>query len=858
MRLPISWLRDYVDWTGTPDELAELLSMSGSEVEGIDWVGAPRDDDNMARFVIGKVLICGRHPNADKLSLCTVDVGENNGGIKQIVCGAPNVKAGQTVPVSLTGAVLWNGLKLKKASIRGIESDGMILSEAELGYEVDSEGIVELPRDWTLGAPLSSYLPVAEPVLEIEVTPNRPDCLSVYGMAREVGAVTGRGRAPPRTAGPPSFGGAPAEDDLAVEIADEDLCSRYAARVIRGVRMGESPPWLKARLTHAGMRPISNVVDVTNYVMLAWGEPLHAFDLKKIGGGKLIARRAKDGEKITTLDGVERTLDGEMCVIADVEKPLVIAGVFGSVDAEVDEDTTDLALEAATFSGPNILRTEQRTGIRSEASTRFEKGLDPELVPGGLAIASRLLAEICGGTVAPGTIDVRAGEPEPRRIAYRPAKADALLGIEVPPAEQAAILRRLECGVDEDDGAWIVPPPTFRADVEREVDLIEEVGRVYGYDKVPETLPLRRDAVGSLTPSQRLRRALRTALVEAGLDEAITYAFVPREALAPLELPEGDVRLRSVEIANPMSTEQAVMRTTLVPSLLGAVRENLVRQNPAPNLFELGRVYLWDERRVPAPEHAAGGQEGLELPHEAETLGIVLASPIVGENWTGAVRATDFYTMKGLVERALGTAGVSGASFALPVEPASGEGSPPEKGDGDERAGEDNGDKATDPLAGPFPYLHPGKSAVVTSGRVVLGYFGELRPDVAAAYEIGDATIYVAELSVDRLARKAFRRRLFEDLVTYPPASQDLAVVVDRGVAAADIVATVARAGGRLVHDVRVFDVYEGDQVPEGKRSLALRLVMRSADRTLSDKDITSIRQRVLTALEREYGAELR
>ncbi len=867
MRLPISWLRDYVDWTGSPEELAELLSMSGSEVEGIDWVGAPRDADNVARFVIGKVLICGRHPNADKLSLCTVDVGEPNGGIKQIVCGAANVKAGQTVPVSLTGAVLWNGLKLKKANIRGIESDGMILSEAELGYEGDSEGIVELSHDWTLGAPLSEYLPVAEPVLDIEVTPNRPDCLSVYGMAREVAAVTGLELAPPPTAEPPSFGGAPAADDLAVEVADEDLCARYGARVIRGLRIGGSPAWLKARLTHAGMRPISNVVDVTNYVMLAWGQPLHAFDLKKIGGGKLIVRRAKDGEKITTLDEVERTLDAEMCVIADIERPLVIAGVFGSVDAEVDEDTADLALEAATFTGPNILRTEQRTGIRSEASSRFEKGLDQELVPGGLAMASRLLAELCGGEVAPDTIDVRAGEPAPRRIGYRPAKADALLGVEVTPADQAAILRRLECEVDEDDSAWTVTPPSFRADLEREVDLIEEVGRVFGYDKVPETLPLRRDAIGTLSQSQRLRRALRTALVEAGLDEVITYAFIPREALAPLELPEGDERLHTVELANPMSTEQAVMRTTLMPSLLGVVRENLARQNAAPNVFELGRVYLWDEHREPAPDHAAGGQRGLELPHEAETLGIVLAASIAGENWTGPVRATDFATVKGIVERALAAAGVSGASFAAPPEPAPGvagqaddSASHDEAGDGSgEKAGEgEAAGKPADPLAGPFPYLHPGKSAVVTSGRTVLGYLGELRADVAAAFGVEDGSVYVAELSVDRLARKAFRRRLFEDLVTYPPSSQDLAVVADRTVPAADIVATARKAGGKLVHDVSVFDVYEGDQVPEGKRSLALRVVMRSAERTLTEKDITSVRQRLLAALERDYGAELR
>ncbi len=452
MRLPFSWLKEYVAWEGTPEELAELLTMSGTEVEGIDWVGAPRDPENLGRFVVGRVVTRDRHPNADKLSLCTVDVGERNGGIRQIVCGADNFVAGDVVAVSLSGAVLENGLKLKKANLRGVESDGMMMSEQELGYEEKSPGIVVLPSDWEVGAPLQGYLPVSEAVLELELTSNRPDCFSVYGIAREVAAAAGVALAPPPTAAPAVLGGAPAEDAIAVEVADPDLCPRYGARVIRGMTAGESPAWLKARLTHAGMRPINNIVDVTNYVMLGWGQPLHAFDAAKIRGGTLIARRAKEGEKIVTLDEVERTLDGEMLVIADVERPLVIAGVFGAVDAEVDEGTTDVVLEAANFSGPSILRTELHTGIRSEASNRFEKGLDANLVPGGLDFASRLFAELCGGTVAPGMVDVWTGAAEPRRLRYRPAACDGLLGYAVPAAEQAAVLRRLECTVEGEAG----------------------------------------------------------------------------------------------------------------------------------------------------------------------------------------------------------------------------------------------------------------------------------------------------------------------------------------------------------------------------------------------------------------------
>ena len=615
MRVPFSWIKEYVAWHGTVEELAEVLTMSGTEVEGIDWVGAPRDPENLSRFVVGKVLTKEQHPNADKLSLCTVEVGQANGGVRQIVCGASNFAAGDTVAVSLSGAVLENGLKLKKANLRGVESDGMMMSEQELGYEDKSPGIAVLPDEWIVGAPLQDYLPVSEAVLELELTSNRPDCFSIYGIAREVAAAARLELAPPPIAAPAAFGGAPVAESIAVEIADPDLCPRYVASVIRGVTIGESPAWLKARLTHAGMRPINNVVDVTNYVMLGWGQPLHAFDAGKIRGGKLIARRAAAGEKIVTLDGVERTLDDQMLVIADVDRPLVIAGVFGSVDAEIDEHTTDIVLEAANFAGPSILRTELHTGIRSEASNRFEKGIDPNLAPGGLDFADRLFAELCGGTVAPGMVDAGGVPPAPAALSYRPARTEALLGYAVPAPEQAGILRRLECEVDEAGDAWSVLPPTFRPDLIREVDLVEEVGRIAGYGLAPETLP-RHTTAGRLTQVQKVRRAIRRALAGCGLDEAITYTFIAPDALAPLGLPDGDPRLEPVRISNPMSVEQSVMRTMLLPGLLGAVRDNLDRLNEPPNLFEIGKVYLWDEpvagagARRRARRHAAARAGG--------------------------------------------------------------------------------------------------------------------------------------------------------------------------------------------------------------------------------------------------------
>ena len=838
MKVPFSWLREYVAWQGSVEEVAELLTMSGTEVEAVTWVGAPRDRGNLERFVVGRVLTRERHPNADKLSLCNVEVGERHGGVRQIVCGADNFQAGDTVAVSLTGAVLESGLKLRRTAIRGIESDGMMLSEQELGYEVQSPGIAILPPGLPVGAPLQEYLPVSEAVLELELTSNRPDCFSIYGIAREVSAAGGVELYPPPIADAAVFGGAPAAEAIAVEVADPDLCPRYAARVIRGVRVGESPAWLKARLTHAGMRPIDNVVDVTNYVMLGWGQPLHAFDAGKIRGRTLVVRRATAGERIVTLDGVERALDEQMLVIADVERPLVIAGVFGSLEAEIDAATRDVVLEAATFAGPSILRTEMHTGIRSEASNRFEKGLDPELVPGALSFASRLFVELCDGTVAPGVVDRDTQRPSRPRLRYRPKACDALLGYAVPPAEQATILKRLECAVEVGE-EWGVTPPSFRPDLEREVDLIEEVGRIAGYQLAPETLP-RHTTAGGLTKPQQVRRAVRRVLAGCGLDEVVTYTFVAPDALAPLGLPEGDERLRPVRISNPMSVEQSVMRTMLLPGLLGAVRANIDRLNDPPSLFEIGRVYLWDEPS-PAPPHAA--EPGAVLPHETEVVGMVLCGPLVAESWIEPVRRPDFFTLKGVVEATLAAVGLRGEFRPLaggPEQPVALE------------------QKGPVPWRGRFPYLHPGKSAAVSvPGAGAIGVLGQLRPDVAAAYGLEGLEVYVATLT-SGFVSLALPTAPFSDLGAYPPAAQDLAVVVPADIAFADVLAVARKAGGRLLQDVSLFDVYEGGQVPEGKRSLALRLEMRSAERTLSDKDITTVRRKVLAALERQYGATLR
>jgi phenylalanyl-tRNA synthetase beta chain len=887
MRVPLGWLRDYVAWEGSAEELADLLSMSGTEVEAVLWAGAPARAENLALFRVGRVLHKERHPNADKLWLCRVAVAEGweavaatsdaagetpDGAVRQIVCGADNFQEGDTVAVALSGSVLENGLKLRKANLRGVASDGMMLSEQELGFEAESPGIAILPADRPVGAPLNDYLPVSEAVLELEITPNRPDCLSVYGVAREVAAVTGLPLAPPPAEDFPT-GGPPADEDVSVEVIDPDLCPRYGARVIRDVTWGESPIWMKARLVHAGMRPIANLVDVTNYAMHAVGEPLHAFDRDKIGGRRLIVRRAAPGERIVTLDDVGRELTPEMLVIADVTSPSAIAGVMGSEQSEVDPSTRHIVLEAATFSGPNIMRTSKALALRSEASNRFEKGLDQEYVPQGLALACRLYHELCGGTVAPGFIDVRSAVRRPPTIGYRPAKSNEVLGIAVPATEQADALRRLGCEVESADATppadaveLAVTPPTWRADLEREVDLVEEVGRVHGLENVPETLPLRRDAVGGLTASQRQRRAAARALQSAGLDEVVTYTFQSEAALLALGLQDGDERLRAVRLANPMSAEQAIMRTTLLPRLLEAVRHNLAQQNYPVTVFEQGRVYLappttpdetgaeaadrrlMDEDLIAATGGGGGGGEGdpgavreggpgavrenvsPQSPRgrqpavEREALAIALCGPLQPEHWLGESRPADFYLLKGLVERLLAELAVRDIRY--------------------ERSSE--------------PFLHPGKGAdVLVCGRRA-GYLGQLRPDVAAAFEIEGREVFVAELALDTLLWGAAETTTYEDLVAYPPATQDLAVVLPADVPAADVLALIRKAGGKLLRDASVFDVYEGDQVPSGKRSLAVRLIMRAPDRTLSEKDINGVRGKVIAALERELGATLR
>src|SRR3954470_13138951 len=635
MKVPYSWLREYC----APDiDLAALeqrLTLTGTKVEAVHHHGVGVPDG----FVVGKVLSCGKHPDADRLNVTTVDVGDG-AAPQQIVCGAPNVAGRQTVAVARPGSVLPDGTRLKKAKLRGVESHGMILSEDEVGLAGErAGGIMVLDDALAAGTPLVDVLPILDDVIEFEITPNRPDCLGVYGLAREVHAATG---AP--------LARAPWADDLGtpgyvpgahVRVEAPDLCPRFTARVFEHVTIGPSPRWLKARLLAAGLRPISNVVDITNYVMLLTGHPLHAFDLDKVAGGELTVRRAKDGEQVETLDGQVRTLDAEMLVIDDADGPTSIGGVMGGARSEVSQDTTRVLMEVASWDGPNIHRTSNKLGLRSEASGRFEKGLAPEQAMEAQIVATKLMIELTGASVVGGTIDAGPFAQQPwldATIRLREHKVAALLGLVIPRARQKETLTALGFGVaDADDGLDVTVPPYRRNDVTREADLVEEVGR-FDLDRIPATLPKRRGTAGRMSTEQRLRRRAVDALVGRGAYEVVGWSFTETGVADRLRLPAGDARRRFVALQNPMSEDHAVLRTTVLGSLLDVTRHNVARGNADLRLIEQGAVYL--------------AREGEQLPHEHRVLGALVHGRLTAPSWGddgAAPRRAVFSAAKGLL-----------------------------------------------------------------------------------------------------------------------------------------------------------------------------------------------------------------
>jgi len=812
MRLPLTWLHEYT----TPDlstrELATRLAMTGTEVDRIHQHGVPSTDG----FVVGKVLTCEPHPDADRLRVCTVDVGEESAS--QIVCGAPNVAAGQTVAVARPGAVMPGGMKLKKAKLRGVESAGMICSEDELELGVDHDGIMVLDDAIPAGTPLAEVLPISTEVLELEVTPNRPDCLGVYGVAREVHAIAGSPLAPPPWEEDP--GDTPDDEDspagIEVVVEAPDLCPRFTARVFEQVKIGPSPVWLRSRLIAAGQRPINNVVDITNYVMLLTGHPLHAFDLDRIAGGRLVVRRGVAGERITTLDGQERTLDPDILVIADDEGPTSLAGVMGGERSEVQPTTTRVLMEVAVWDGPNINRTSHRLALRSEASSRFEKRLSPEGAMEAQAVAAQLMIELAGATLAPGTLDVAAPAPSDATIRLRDARVSGLLGAPVSRERSAEILTALGFTTsDADDGLDVTVPHWRRVDVTREADLIEEVARVDGVDGLPATIPPNRTGLpGRLGARQRIRRRAEDVLVGRGLAEVVGWSFTDPALVDRLLLPEGHPLRDVVVLENPMSEAQSVLRPTIFGSLLDIARHNAARGTSDIAIFESGNVY----RR-----HGADVVDPVSPADEHHALGGLLTGAARPATFaeTAPPRA-DVLTAKGLVDAVLG-------ALHVPWEA----------------------------VQTTRPFLHPGRAGEIRSGETVLGIFGELHPTVAASWDF-EEPVAVFAIDLGKAAALAPEVATYRDLTTFPEMRQDLALTVADDVPAARVLEVVRAAGGKLVTGAEVFDVYRGGQVGEGRVSLALHLEFRAADRTLTDEDVTPVREKIVARLTTELGAELR
>ncbi|HKU58827.1 MAG TPA: phenylalanine--tRNA ligase subunit beta [Gaiellaceae bacterium] len=758
MRVALSWLREYVPLEAPVDDVVTRLSVAAAEVEGYEVIGVPGDAKNLDRYKVGRVVEAIKHPNADRLQLTKVDVGEKSP--RSIVCGAWNFGVGATVAVALPGAVIANGLELEKRKVRGEESDGMILAEDEVGLGEDHTGIMLLAESLVPGSPLADVLPLTDVVLNVESTGNRPDLLSVYGIARELAAIYDLPLADMPGDSPQTW----PERTIDVRIDDAERCPRYDARLFEGVTIGESPLWLKARLRAAGVRSISNVVDITNYVMLALGSPLHAFDNTTLHEGRIVVRRAKKNEKLRTLDGVERELTTDDLVIADADRAVALAAIMGGEETEIGDATRTVLLEAANFEPYGIFRTSERLRHRTEGSNRWEKGVDPYLAEPAANMATELVLELTGARWTART-DVFPSPPARPVIAYRPARADEVIGIATPPEQQYALLDKL--GFEHRNGDVTVP--TWRArDVTREIDVVEEIAR-FRLEDVPFTLPQRRAMFGALTKEQRVRRRVEDALVGLGFAETYTPSLRPDDDTT-WKLPE------------PISIELTAMRTQLLPSLVEGAQANLDWGVGDVALFEIARVYLPDG----------------ELPDEQLRV--------------AAITQGDFRYGKGIVE----------ALFAaLNIELQE--------------------QRASDPL------FHPGKCAHTSAGN-----FGELHPRLL------EGTWCAFELDLGVLTAASPDAVRYEDVSTYPAVRQDIAVVVAEDVEAGAIVAAAHEAAGEELREARVFDVYRGEPVPAGKKSVAFSVAFQAPDRTLSDDDAAALRKKIVDALARKFGAELR
>lgn len=799
MLVPVKWLKDYIEIEDlSVAHLEERLIMSGSNTETVATVC-----DGVSGIKIGRIESMEKHPDADKLWVMQVKVGEE---LLQIVTGAQNCFVGAYIPVAVHGSTVSGGTKIKKGKLRGVESNGMLCSLEELGFDgkvipkAHADGIYILNGEFQTGEALEEALPeLSDQVIEFEITPNRPDCLSMLGMARETAATFRKTLKPMDIKVNKAIGSA--AEHIKVRIDAPDLCKRYGAKIIKNVKIEESPLWMQHRLMKAGMRPISNIVDITNYVMLEFGQPIHAFDLDTIHSGEIVVRRAKEGEKLMTLDSVERMLTSEMLVIADGEKAVALAGVMGGELTEITAETKNILIEVATFDKSNIRKTSKDIGLRSEASSRFEKGVavchvDP--------VMERVcqLAEMLGvGEIVDGAVDVYPSPEAPIVISARVARINSLLGTNLTEAEMIDIFASLEIKAEKDnDGHLLCHVPAFRLDLIKEIDLVEEVARIYGYDRIETTIP--RDASsGVYTYKQKLENLTKDVLTAQGLNEVMTYSFVSPSQVDLLNLPETDPLRRQIRLLNPLGEEYSAMRTSLMGNLMEVLARNYNRRLPAAAAFEIGNVFV--PKALPVAE----------LPDEVQKV-------VLG----GYGNEMDFFQLKGAVEAMLIKLGIRDYKFA------------PESG---------------------HSTFHPGRCARILVGSLDLGVMGELHPEVMEAYDL-EVRTYMAELNFTDLVAISDLEKKYQPLPKYPAMTRDIAVLVKDEVTNGQLIELIESNGKAILESVKLFDVYKGKQIEAGWKSMAYALIFRAADRTLTDEEVNKVFQKILNTLETEVEAKLR
>ena len=800
MKVSIRWLKEYVDLSVPLEELCERLTMAGLEVGGVEVIGGEWDS-----ILVGKIVDVNAHPDAGRLRLVTVDLGKQS---STVVCGAPNVTVGDKVAFACVGANLIDGhsgerAQLKPAKIRGVVSEGMICSEKELGISDSHEGIMILSAEAAIGIPLSEYL--GDKILDLDITPNRPDCLSVIGIAREIAALTGSRLHIPEVSYQEL--GRAIDLDAAVEIVESNLCPRYCASLLAGIKVASSPQWMQQRLSACGMRPINNIVDVTNYVMLEYGQPLHAFDYNEIRGKQIIVRRAGNGEVITTLDGVERKLNSDVLVIADKERAVAVAGIMGGGDTEVTNSTTTVLIESANFNQAVIHQGSLGLRLGSEASLRFEKGLSRDLPLIALKRATQLLMELAGGKVAEGIIDVYPGKKQKKPMLLPVADIKRLLGLEMGASEVAKTLELLgfDCLQAKSDSQIKVGVPWWRTDIGCAADLVEEVARIIGYDKIPTTMLSSQLPRHEPAPMLSLRRQLRSILISCGFQEVLTYSLTSLEMLGRLSPQLCLIGPTPMKVSNPMSREQEYLRTSLRAGVLSVLARNRRYQEDVIRLFEIGKVFFPRE---------------MDLPQEKEMLCAVLSGSERGLSWRGKVEPIDFFVAKGLVESILSRLGVI-AKF---------------------EEGEDES-------------LCPGRSASVIIGNDKLGVVGELHPKVLESFELSESA-YLIEIDSEKLLSLTAAVKRYQTILRYPSTSRDIALLVDEQITYQQICDIIQNFS--LVNSVVLFDLYAGEQVPAGKKSLAFRIIYQSPTHTLTDNEVDKVQQQVLDKLQRDFSAILR